>query len=545
MNGWVAAVLYLLLAGVGNLFWKMGAHLDLYPAVYVSQGMMAGGLMLLLLSRPGKLAIETVKNPNTWLFGVFYYGVGTLTVYVLNYVDIVQMMVLTRVSVPISFLIVLLFLDRGRYTGMSYLSQAVVIAGIALMALTLPPETFGIGLIGCIMIGVFHSLRALTVEMHKPNNQAKTFEQEIRVTGFVMAMCGWAAYIFFMIISFFNSSFDLGDGASSLPTIHQVFSYHSIILGSVYGMFVISLFRYLEFYAIKRIKSEYFMGVLSFSVLSGLGLDWFADWIGLMPLHSREIPLVMIASIAVFVLGSLGFVMAGRKPSKESSKKGGKLAKRMRRDADIANRTLALYQGNVGEAAKSLGLTEALLNVALKETDCRKALPEKVSDRIDETYRQRIVNIDPKTSLVNQNYFLEMLKAVLERGDHGVVLFIDLNKFKPINDKHGHDAGDEVLRVVAQRLINASSRNSVVARLGGDEFGVMLTNARKENAAEIKQRIQDAVKAPIKLICKKGQVVEVGASVGSVVYPEDGTDAEELLRKADELMYEDKKGKGR
>ena len=186
-----------------------------------------------------------------------------------------------------------------------------------------------------------------------------------------------------------------------------------------------------------------------------------------------------------------------------------------------------------------------MLDVALNATDPIEAWPRSISERIDELFKSKISFMDVGTFLVNGDYFKKQIKTVLEHKQFGVILFIDLNKFKPINDTYGHNAGDEVLRVVAERLKTASSRNSIVARLGGDEFGIMLNNARKEHAMEIKQRIQDAVKAPIKLDSCNGQVVEVEASIGSVVYPGDGVDAEELLHKADVLMYEDKKGKGR
>ncbi|MBX2800848.1 MAG: GGDEF domain-containing protein [Myxococcales bacterium] len=106
---------------------------------------------------------------------------------------------------------------------------------------------------------------------------------------------------------------------------------------------------------------------------------------------------------------------------------------------------------------------------------------------------------DSLTGLANRSLFEKCLRDAMDRPDPGPgVVYLDLDGFKPINDTHGHDAGDEVLRVVARRLRNVVRGLDVVARIGGDEFAVMVEGMRSiDEGAEIAERLLRRVSAPI------------------------------------------------
>jgi len=128
-------------------------------------------------------------------------------------------------------------------------------------------------------------------------------------------------------------------------------------------------------------------------------------------------------------------------------------------------------------------------------------------------------------------------------GDKLAVCFVDLDGFKPINDRHGHDAGDEVLRAIGKRLQESVRGHDLVARLGGDEFVVVLTHL--SDAVVVRdtlQRLLERLRGPINL--ENGALVSVSASLGVAVCPGDGESAQLLLRHADEAMYA-AKGAGR
>jgi diguanylate cyclase (GGDEF)-like protein/PAS domain S-box-containing protein len=155
---------------------------------------------------------------------------------------------------------------------------------------------------------------------------------------------------------------------------------------------------------------------------------------------------------------------------------------------------------------------------------------------------------DPLTNLANRAMFLERVRHRLaQRGADEqmmTLLFLDLDNFKHVNDTLGHAAGDEVLRVLGDRLRACLRAGDVAARLGGDEFGVLVEDTLDaESAAQLAGRITAAASRPMRV---HGTPVQVGASVGIVLGAPAGRDAEQLLREADAAMYRAKsRGKGR
>jgi diguanylate cyclase (GGDEF)-like protein len=119
------------------------------------------------------------------------------------------------------------------------------------------------------------------------------------------------------------------------------------------------------------------------------------------------------------------------------------------------------------------------------------------------------------------------------------LLFIDLNKFKLINDIHGHLIGDDVLIAVATRTREASRASDIVARFGGDEFVVLLDDVTNPaSAGQVAQKILTAISQP--LVLQQGITLTITAAVGIAFYPDDGEDLESLLKVADEKMYQHK-----
>lgn len=124
------------------------------------------------------------------------------------------------------------------------------------------------------------------------------------------------------------------------------------------------------------------------------------------------------------------------------------------------------------------------------------------------------------------------------------VMFADLDGFKAVNDTLGHDAGDDVLRQVAQRLLSCVRETDTVARVGGDEFLVIATEIQiPENAARIAEKIVRCVSEPLAV---NGRQAAVGASIGIALFPDDTEDLEQIVQLADKAMYRAKNaGKNR
>ena len=145
---------------------------------------------------------------------------------------------------------------------------------------------------------------------------------------------------------------------------------------------------------------------------------------------------------------------------------------------------------------------------------------------------------DPLTGLANRELFRETAVRQLELSRrHGLrlaVLYVDLDGFKQVNDRYGHDAGDRLLADVATRLRGALRGSDLAARLGGDEFAVLLADADGMRAAAVAAKLVDVLAAPYAF--EDGER-EVSASIGVAAYPEEGASVEDLLRHADEAMY--------
>jgi diguanylate cyclase (GGDEF)-like protein len=148
---------------------------------------------------------------------------------------------------------------------------------------------------------------------------------------------------------------------------------------------------------------------------------------------------------------------------------------------------------------------------------------------------------DSLTGLANRACFLDRLSAALDAPGPVGVLLIDLDDFKPVNDRHGHAAGDAVLTETAARLRAAAGPGDLVARLGGDEFAVLLDRPAADGLPAVAGGIIGAVGTPCRL--PDGSAVTVRASVGAAVA--EGGDASHLLNLADQAMYRAKgRGKG-
>jgi len=155
-----------------------------------------------------------------------------------------------------------------------------------------------------------------------------------------------------------------------------------------------------------------------------------------------------------------------------------------------------------------------------------------------------LAQYDPLTNLPNRRCLAQCLEEAIAHaardGGRAAVMFIDLDRFKNINDMLGHGVGDQLLVQAAKRLLACARTDDVVARLGGDEFAVVLPAAADDGiAAAIAGRIIDALAQPFYLA---GQQLFVSASVGIATYPENGRDAETLLKNADTAMYGAKNG---
>lgn len=198
----------------------------------------------------------------------------------------------------------------------------------------------------------------------------------------------------------------------------------------------------------------------------------------------------------------------------------------------------------------------ALYHAEVTITPVRNAqgvIDEYVSVEKDVTEREELrqeinylAHFDSLTALANRTTLIKRLQSALNAGlrhrDGGAtlaLLYMDLNRFKAVNDAHGHDAGDAVLAEVGRRLRQCVRDGDTAARVGGDEFVALLPDLRDPDDADlVARKIEDALSQPIRV---NGIEHQIGVSIGIALAPRDGDSAETLMRHADQAMYTGKR----
>lgn len=217
---------------------------------------------------------------------------------------------------------------------------------------------------------------------------------------------------------------------------------------------------------------------------------------------------------------------------------GSRLAEMLRLGVDVAKQ--GFYEDEVeftgAAAGNSIWIHQRFvcsgdsIAVTFRDITQRKLLEQE---------KLRLAEHDSLTELPNRHWLTSYLPLALERTCREkrllAVLFVDLDKFKVVNDAWGHSTGDKLLHAVAQRMRAMLRPADTVVRFGGDEFIVLLEGIQQEReAAEIAQRIADVLEEPFRIDQRE---CTVGASIGISVFPKDGKDAETLIKNADIAMY--------
>ena len=254
-------------------------------------------------------------------------------------------------------------------------------------------------------------------------------------------------------------------------------------------------------------------------VRDAAGLDWVtvvampaSDFLGDVIENVRRT--VVLATIAVMVavaigLGILSWVSRDLRSLAAVASRIG--------DGDLETPVGIVRRDEIGELARSF---------------------ERMQDRL---------RTDRLTGLANREALLQQLQRRIEharndrRNPHVGVLFIDLNRFKSINDNHGHEIGDQVLQEIANRLAHSVRAEDLVARYAGDEFVIVTDNVTDRPALDqVRLHVEAVLRAPLTTPQIAGLGLSIGGAIGGALYPDDGDSPESLLRHADHAMYADK-----
>ena len=246
---------------------------------------------------------------------------------------------------------------------------------------------------------------------------------------------------------------------------------------------------------------------------------------------ARELTYVLIVGVVLFSGAAGSFVTLGVHPNILRASLTGLLL------------PFIVFTFFLGHFAASLGTLFFFCNVVVAGVwKLSSGQQELISLRIDAAQRADIAEMnaetDHLTGLVNRRGLARLDGMELSTG--AAALYFDVNKFKMINDTYGHDIGDEILRVVAQRLRGAVSSEDVVARLGGDEFMVLVFRNDADEIDSVVERLSRRLQQPVGV--SSGEVLDITAAVGQSRTSGSVLILDDLLRDSDQAMYRSKKG---
>ncbi len=237
------------------------------------------------------------------------------------------------------------------------------------------------------------------------------------------------------------------------------------------------------------------------------------------PARAQTIETALVGGVMVVLFSGLGWLAAGR------------VTRPLRRIAKAAQRISA------GDHSAEMPVTGGSAEIVSLSASLRELIDSLVHRDAALVRLEDIAYQDRLTTLPNRRYFEQYVDATTSGRGSATFLYIDLDGFKPVNDRLGHDAGDTVLRQVGARLAACFRGDDVVARLGGDEFAAVLPGREgtlRPDAAELAERIIAAVNEPVVV---KGEAVSVGCSIGIAHWPDDGTEVPLVLKRADQALY--------
>ncbi len=548
MRAWFYA---LFIAAVAHPIGNVGARLavtsfEAQPLAYTCMVMIAGSLSLLIMARPGPLGLETLRRPETWGYGILQTLLYALGIYAVLYVSGTEASVVMRVSTVMMFIMSILFV--GQKTNLTELAGfALMTSGIiymiALADLSANDKTILVLIL--ILRGLAQAAQKMMAEFHKTNRRAKGFRHTTRVTAFVLGVSSLLLTCVFMSGALIKQQLDI-PALSGLPNLEDFFNLKTLLLASIIGFFIISFSKYCEFYAAKKISAKYLLSVVALQPIFAISYESFFAWIGLMELKTFDVHdyLAMTAVIG----GSIIITLSGMKMQKKTAQNknwNDNLAEEIMTDANQIKRiqevcevTVAFCKNDKQKTSKLLNVSETvlegLLNLERGETQITNAL----ADNIRKHYGKNVVDLDALTGLISRLKFMASSKKFLTTYKKAHLLYLDLNKFKPVNDTYGHKADDLILKEVAKRL-ETLFPNRKITRLGGDEFCVLMET--NKTPAIIKKQIKKIFVEQFSIKPIKDKTVGIGVSVGVAAYPKDANNIDDLIKLADEAMYKEKK----
>lgn len=551
--GWAEALFsVLIMCGIANTFIGYSVQkLEVNFLVFTSAVFASCSFVLMLIGGQGPFVRQTLRSIDTWSYGILLLLNYVLLLALFSYMTPTEGSLLKHISLLFSIVLSWFFLGRVPTKG-QLVGCVIVMGGIAVVCEGLPMENRGMIYLIMLLEGIVLAARIFVAEIHRPHQQAMLEPQnpraKARVVGFVIFITSTLFLTMMFLFALLQAYTPLNLHSDLVPDLDDFFHAPSIFSGLIIGLLFIAPIRFLEFSSTAVIKTENMLAVATLASASTLFWEWvFSPFTGmsLKAVTGTDI----WAGLFIMSGASIAALTQIRKSKSNASDiVSGYLSYQSQNISAVQDtremvaNTLEHYQGRVKKAATALQVPEAVIHALLRDADQVLAIkPERLSE-ISRLYRQNVAMADPLTGLPNRSTFMMALRAAGSEMDQFAVMFIDLNKFKIVNDTYGHEAGDVILKGIATRLQTYLPAQAELTRLGGDEYCILLPGKDREGAKKIIPDVLGVIEQSFELDGVEIPVA-VSASIGVSSYPVDAQDIEELLDKADKAMY-DAKGEG-
>lgn len=517
--------------------------------VYTSLFMLSSAVALLFIAGPGELANSTLRRIETWIYSVLQIFTYLLFLMSVAYVSATEGAALGMMSGLFTLIMSVLFLHQ-KVTKFEFIGGLVIFSGFYLIIYNTPLAIEAkAALIAIVVIrALLQASQKVITEIHKTNRKATSFKSQMRVTGFIMAVASFVFLLFLLLMAWVKTYHNI-EFLQPFPVFSDFINFKCFVFAIFLGFFVISLSKYCEFYAGKTIGAKYLTSITSLQIIFVYIIEGILAHFDIIEKSANRsdillaITLVLIGNFIISLAGfvkDFSFIKKGEKQDTLKNMEENILDSKT--DFEILkinlNSIMSLYDNNLKKVADDLeiSLEEITKILHFKFEDARVSLK---SAKIINDFASLNVSLKDKLTKAYNRYYMEHKAQEFKQSNTGYkVYFLDLDKFKPVNDKHGHEIGDKVLVEIADRLDNLLTKKDILIRLGGDEFVIMQMGKQED----ISEKIIDTIEQPI-TVEGIDELLEVSASVGVSKNSLKYKNIEQALEAADKNMFNKKGGR--
>ncbi|MCP4354127.1 MAG: diguanylate cyclase [Proteobacteria bacterium] len=549
-SGWLHAMFIAVVAyPLGSMTQKLVAsYTDSNILVYTVLFMLSASVTLLIIAGPGELANKTLRRPETWIYAVLQIFSYILFLLSVKYVSATEGAALGKMGGLFILVLSVMFLHQ-KINKYEIIGGLTILCGFYMIIDNAPLSLEIKAILVAVVVAraLVQCGQKMITEIHKTNRKAKDFKSQIRVTGFVMAVASFVFLLFLLAMALVKSNYDISF-LKTFPAYADFIDFKAFMFAIFLGVFVVSVSKYCEFYAGKSIGAKYLTSITSLEIIFIYLLEFALSNLNLI--EQKSVDYRVISALALVLLGNVVISLAGFMKDVSFIKKGEKrdTLRNMEHnfvedeeDFDIVkvnlSSILALYNQDITKVVEELGIKRMKLENILNYEFEDMKLEVKIAKQINNFASMNVSLKDKLTKAYNRYYLEQKAEHFFAENIDFKLYYLDLNKFKPVNDIYSHQAGDDILVKLVRRLKKLVEKKDLVVRLGGDEFVIVQLNNLDKN---LSNDILNTIEKPfVNVKDAENDEIFISTAIGRCS-SKDFENLETMLNTADEQMYKNK-----